>query len=105
MESLAESRIDVTIFEQSSYLCPLTLQPISEPVVSPSGTIYERQAIMEHVRLAESGGSVLCPVTLENLKEQDLKPLDINELQNSMLSASMMGDLQSMKQALKMSME
>ena len=49
MESLTESRIDVQAFQQTQLMCPLTLEPIADPVMTPEGTVYERTAITEHL--------------------------------------------------------
>ena len=64
MESLTESRIDVQAFQQTQLMCPLTLEPIADPVMTPEGTVYERTAITEHLLT-----NFECPVTKNSLQE------------------------------------
>lgn len=64
MGSLTESRIDVQALHGTQLMCPLTLEPIVDPVVTPQGTVFERAAICEHLLT-----NFNCPVTGTSLQE------------------------------------
>ena len=51
------------------YLCPITFQLMSDPVITPSGNSFEREAIEKSI--AVSG---VCPLTREPLKFDQLVP-------------------------------
>ena len=50
-------------------VCPITQEPINEPVIDPDGNSYEKSAIIEWVRKNNTS-----PITRNNLKESDLTP-------------------------------
>lgn len=55
----------------SDYICSLTQQPATSPVVSTkSGHIFEKSAIEQHLETESK-----CPVTNEPLTKDDLVPL------------------------------
>jgi hypothetical protein len=54
----------------ATFICPLSMQVMIQPLVSRSGIHFERSAIL--LWLAE--GSGLCPVTGDSLRPSDLVP-------------------------------
>lgn len=53
-----------------SLICSISGTPPKEPVVSPDGIIFDRMAIIEHLR-----GSDNCPVTGSTISEFSLTPV------------------------------
>src|ERR1700722_14755759 len=54
----------------NTYCCPLTLSIFEDPVMIPSGTIYERSAITACIK--KGGGEALEPLRSGIIKEEDL---------------------------------
>lgn len=54
-------------------ICPITLESVKDPVTTPAGHIYEREAILRHI--AHSGTD---PMTREKLEVKDLRSLRLN---------------------------
>ena len=50
-------------------ICPITQEPINEPLIDPDGNSYEKSAIIEWVRRHHTS-----PITRNNLQESDLTP-------------------------------
>ena len=51
--------------------CPITLEPIREPVITPQGIVFEKQALIEWVKKTGT-----CPMTREKLTTRDIKAFD-----------------------------
>eukprot|EP00756_Hemistasia_phaeocysticola_P044002 Hpha_TRINITY_DN17584_c0_g1::TRINITY_DN17584_c0_g1_i1::g.92595::m.92595 len=65
---LSEFRVGETSDDvPSAYVCALTLQVITEPVLSPHGDVFERAAILKWLRSAS-----VCPITGNDLVPSDL---------------------------------
>ncbi|KAJ3146199.1 hypothetical protein HDU89_006340 [Geranomyces variabilis] len=50
-------------------LCPLTLDLLKDPVVTPSGITYEREALLQHLDTTKTD-----PQTRQSLREDQLYP-------------------------------
>jgi len=50
-------------------VCPITQEPINDPVIDLDGNSYEKSAIIEWVRTHHTS-----PITRNNLQESDLTP-------------------------------
>ena len=50
-------------------VCPITQEPINDPVIDPDGNTYEKLAILEWIRRHHNS-----PITRNNLEESDLTP-------------------------------
>lgn len=58
-----------------AFVCPLTKQVMSDPVTLENGQTFEREAIEKWFKeCKESGRKLVCPLTLKELKNSDLKP-------------------------------
>ena len=52
------------------FLCPITFELMTDPVISNEGISYERAAIENWLRV----GNSRCPVTRQPLQRRDLRP-------------------------------
>ena len=69
VQSLAESHIEPIELCKATLICPLTLEPIEDAVIAPSGTVFERRAILSHLNTSYN-----CPVTSHALSANQLQP-------------------------------
>lgn len=70
---LTLSRIPPFLFDDiifSRYICPITQEPIRDPVQDPNGrTLYERNAIYNWLQMHPTSPVTMAPMSIENLKE------------------------------------
>lgn len=52
--------------------CPITLDPIKEPVITPQGIIFEKEAILTWI---EENGT--CPLTRQALTRKQIKAFNV----------------------------
>ena len=60
---------EVQVSYPKHLVCPLTLALFVDPVITPEGETYEREAILEHLR----SGTNYDPFSYKELKEEDLR--------------------------------
>ncbi|EPS65083.1 hypothetical protein M569_09696, partial [Genlisea aurea] len=58
-----------------AFICPLTKQPMRDPVTIETGQTFERQAISNYFQeCRENGRRLVCPVTFRELRSTDFSP-------------------------------
>jgi hypothetical protein len=71
--------------------CPITLEPIKEPVITPQGIVYEKEALLLWIK--QNG---TCPLTRHRLSVKDIKVCDMKQ------SAKICGQVKSQGQIIEM---
>lgn len=52
--------------------CPITLEPIREPVITPQGIVFEKAALLAWLEKTDT-----CPMTRAQLRLSDIKAFDL----------------------------
>lgn len=54
--------------------CPITLEPIKEPVITPQGIVFEKEALLQWIRQTGT-----CPLTRAPLDEEEVMLCDMSQ--------------------------
>lgn len=71
LDDIGSSKVDEQLSE--TFICPITQEFMSDPVVAADGYSYERKAIVQWMNRAEKGQTPLSPMTGKPLRDLKLK--------------------------------